>query len=78
LRPISYEETASFLVYVKDAYTREIVTDAGLGEAEARAKPERDFSMLVSDGRPVAGQQLFWVEEAETNERVGACLAGRA
>ncbi len=47
-----------------------MVTDAGMSEEEARAKAERDFAMLVSHGRPVAGQQLFRVEEAETGERV--------
>lgn len=76
LRPISDEETGSFLAYVKDAYTREIATHAGMSEEEARAKAERDFSLLVSDGRPVAGQQLFWVEKGETNERIGRVWLG--
>ena len=76
LRPISDEETGSFLAYVKDAYTREIATHAGLSEEEARGKAEGDFSLLVCDGRPVAGQQLFWVEKGETNERIGRVWLG--
>jgi ribosomal protein S18 acetylase RimI-like enzyme len=32
--------------------------------------------VLVSDGLPVAGQQLFWVERGETNERIGRVWLG--
>jgi ribosomal protein S18 acetylase RimI-like enzyme len=32
--------------------------------------------MLVREGRPIAGQQLFWVENPETGERIGRVWLG--
>jgi ribosomal protein S18 acetylase RimI-like enzyme len=76
LRPLPEEETASFVASTRDAYTREMVMHAGMSEEEARTKAEGDFALLVRDGRPVAGQQLFWIEEVETGERVGRVWLG--
>jgi ribosomal protein S18 acetylase RimI-like enzyme len=76
LRPLPEEETASFVASTREAYTRDMVTDAGMSEEEARAKAERDFAMLVREGRPIAGQQLFWVENPETGERIGRVWLG--
>jgi ribosomal protein S18 acetylase RimI-like enzyme len=76
LRPLPEKEAASFVAATRDAYTREMVAHAGMSEEEARAKAEGDFAMLVRDDRPVAGQQLFWIEEVETGERVGRVWLG--
>jgi ribosomal protein S18 acetylase RimI-like enzyme len=76
LQPLTEEETASFVASARDAYTREIVTDAGMSEEEASAKAQRDFALLVREGRPVAGQRLFWVEDAERGERIGRVWLG--
>ena len=76
LRPVADEEVSSFVSSVQDGYTFSMVNDAGMGEEEARAKAERDFAMLVREGRPVAGQQLFIIEETETSERVGRVWLG--
>jgi ribosomal protein S18 acetylase RimI-like enzyme len=76
LRPVADDELASFLASTRDGYELAMVSDAGLGEEEARAKAERDIAALVRDGRPVAGQQLFIIEETETSERVGRVWLG--
>src|SRR5215210_5629381 len=76
LRAVVDDEVASFLASTRESYERGMVSDAGLGEEEARAKAERDFAALVRDGRPVAGQQLFIIEDAETSERVGRVWLG--
>jgi ribosomal protein S18 acetylase RimI-like enzyme len=76
LRPLSGDETESFVASVRDSYTREMVTHGGMSEEEAGAKAEADFAMLVCDGRPIAGQQLFWVEDAETGKRIGRVWLG--
>jgi ribosomal protein S18 acetylase RimI-like enzyme len=76
LRALPEEETAAFVASVRDAYTREMVTDGGMSEREAGAKAERDFAMLLRDGRPIEGQQLFVVEEAESGERLGRVWLG--
>jgi len=76
LRPLPEDETPSIVASVRRAYTREMVTDAGMTEEEAREKAERDFAMLVRDGRPIEGQQLLWIEEAETSERIGRVWLG--
>jgi ribosomal protein S18 acetylase RimI-like enzyme len=75
LRPVADDEVASFLASTQDGYALSMVNDAGMGEEEARAKAERDFAMLVREGRPVAGQQLFIIE-TETSERVGRVWLG--
>ena len=76
LRPVADDEVASFVASTRDDYTLSLVDDAGMGEEEARAKAESDFAMLVREGRPVAGQQLFVIEETETSERVGRVWLG--
>jgi ribosomal protein S18 acetylase RimI-like enzyme len=76
LRPVADDEVASFVASTRDSYALSMVNDAGLGAEEARAKAEHDFAMLVRDGRPVAGQQLFSIEESETSERVGRVWLG--
>jgi ribosomal protein S18 acetylase RimI-like enzyme len=76
LRPVAVDEVASFVASTRDGYTLSMVNDAGMGEEEARAKAEHDFAMLVREGRPVAGQQLFIIEETETSERVGRVWLG--
>jgi ribosomal protein S18 acetylase RimI-like enzyme len=76
LRPLPDDETESFVRSTRDAYTRDMVMSAGMSEQEARAKAEVDFSTLVHDGRPGAGQQLFVVEETETGERIGRVWLG--
>lgn len=76
LRPVADDEVAWFVAATRDGYELAMVSDAGLGEEEARAKAERDFEGIVRDGRPVAGQQLFIIEETETSERVGRVWLG--
>jgi ribosomal protein S18 acetylase RimI-like enzyme len=76
LRPVADDELASFVASTRDGYLISLVNDAGMGEEEAHEKTERDFAMLVREGRPVAGQQLFIVEETETSEPVGRVWLG--
>lgn len=76
LRPVADDELSSFVATTRDGYALSMVNDAGMGEEEARAKAERDFALLVRDGRPLAGQQLFIIEETETSERVGRVWLG--
>jgi ribosomal protein S18 acetylase RimI-like enzyme len=76
LRPVADDEVASFVALTREGYTLSMAHDAGIGEEEARAKAERDFAMLVSEGRPVAGQHLFIIEDAETSEHVGRVWLG--
>lgn len=76
LRPVADDEVSSFLASTRDGYALSMVNDAGMREEEAHAKAERDFAMLVREGRPVAGQQLFIIEETETSERVGRVWLG--
>jgi ribosomal protein S18 acetylase RimI-like enzyme len=76
LRPVADDEVSSFLASTRDGYALSMVNDAGMGEEEAREKADRDFAMLVREGRPVAGQQLFIIEETETSERVGRVWLG--
>ena len=76
LRPVADDEVSSFLASTRDGYALSMVNDAGMGEEEAREKAERDFGLLVRDGRPVAGQHLFVIEETETHERVGRVWLG--
>ena len=70
LRPASDDEIASVVAATRADYERAIV-NAGLSEEEAHAKAERDFAPLVRDGRPVAGQGLFVIENTETSEPIG-------
>lgn len=76
LRPVDEDEVASFVASTREGYTLGMVNDAAMGEKEARAKAERDFALLVREGRPVARQQLFIVEDTETSERVGRVWLG--
>jgi ribosomal protein S18 acetylase RimI-like enzyme len=76
LRPVADDELAPFLASIRVGYELAMVRDAGLGEEEANAKAERDIAALVRDGRPVAGQHLFIIEETETSERVGRVWLG--
>lgn len=76
LRPVADDEVASLVASIRDGYALSMVNDAGMGEEEARTKAERDFAVLVREGRPVAGQQLFIIEETETSERVGRVWLG--
>jgi ribosomal protein S18 acetylase RimI-like enzyme len=76
LRPVADHDVASFVASARDGYELSMVNDAGLGAEEAHAKAERDFAMLVQDGRPVAGQQLFIIEDTETGARVGRVWLG--
>ena len=76
LRPVADDELASFVASTRDGYLISLVNDAGMGEEEAHEKTERDFAMLVREGLPVAGQQLFIVEETETSEPVGRVWLG--
>ncbi len=76
LRPVDDDEVASFVAAARDGYTLSMVNDAGMEEEEARAKAERDFALLVREGSPVAGQQLFIIEETETSEHVGRVWLG--
>jgi ribosomal protein S18 acetylase RimI-like enzyme len=76
LRPVADDEVASFVASTRDDYTLSLVNDAGMGEEEARAKAESDFAMLVREGRPVAGQHLFIIEETGTSECVGRVWLG--
>lgn len=76
LRPVADDELVSFVASTRDGYLISLVNDAGMGEEEAHEKTERDFAMLVREGRPVAGQQLFIVEETETSEPVGRVWLG--
>ncbi|HET7855756.1 MAG TPA: GNAT family N-acetyltransferase [Gaiellaceae bacterium] len=76
LRPVADDELASFVASTRDGYARSMVNDAGMGEEEADEKAERDFALLVREGRPVAGQQLFILEETETGERLGRIWLG--
>ena len=76
LRRVADDEVASLVASTRDGYALSMVNDAGMGEEEARTKAERDFAMLVREGRPVAGQQLFIIEETETSERVGRVWLG--
>jgi ribosomal protein S18 acetylase RimI-like enzyme len=76
LRPVDEDEIAAFVASTREGYELSMVNDAGLGEEEARAKAGRDFALLVREGCPVAGQQLFIIEETETSERVGRVWLG--
>ena len=76
LRPVGDDEVASFIASTRDGYALSMVKDAGMAEAEAHEKAERDFALLVRDGRPVEGQQLFIVEDTGTRERVGRVWLG--
>jgi ribosomal protein S18 acetylase RimI-like enzyme len=76
LRPVADDDVASFVATTRDGYALSMVNDAGMGEDEARAKAERDFALLVRDGRPLAGQQLFIIEETEKSEPVGRVWLG--
>ena len=76
LRPVADDEVASFIASTRDGYALSMVNDAGMGEEEANEKAERDFAMLVREGRPVPGQQLFVLEDTETSERVGRVWLG--
>ena len=76
LRSVADDEVASFVASTRHGYALSMVKDAGMAEEEAHAKAERDFAMLVRDGRPVAGQQLFIIEETETREPVGRVWLG--
>ena len=75
LRPVADDEIASVVAATRADYERAIV-NAGLSEEEAHAKAERDFALLVRDGRPVAGQELFVIENTETSEPVGRVWLG--
>jgi ribosomal protein S18 acetylase RimI-like enzyme len=75
LRPVADDEIASFVAATRADYELGIV-NAGLSEEEAHAKAEHDFATLVRDGRPVAGQELFVVEETETGTPVGRVWLG--
>ena len=76
LRPVDDDEVASFVASAREGYTLSMVNDGGMGEQEASAKAEHDFAMLVREGHPVAGQQLFIIEETQTSERVGRVWLG--
>jgi ribosomal protein S18 acetylase RimI-like enzyme len=76
LRPVAEDEVASFVASTRDGYTLAMVTDAGMGEEDARAKAEQDFALLAPEGQPGAGQHLFVIEQAETNEPIGRVWLG--
>ena len=76
LRPVTDDEAASLVASTRDGYTLSMIADAGMEEDEARAKADQDFAMLVREGRPLAGQHLFVIEETETNEQIGRVWLG--
>ena len=75
LRPLVDEEVAPLVAAARADYERAIV-NAGLSAEEAHTKAERDFEGLVQDGRPVAGQELFVIEDTETGASVGRAWLG--
>jgi ribosomal protein S18 acetylase RimI-like enzyme len=75
LRRLVDDEIASFVAATRADYELGIL-NAGLSEEEAHAKAERDFATLVRDGRPVAGQELFVIEDAETGAPMGRVWLG--
>jgi ribosomal protein S18 acetylase RimI-like enzyme len=65
LRPVRDDELASFEARAKAWYVASIEHEGGLPHDRAVDKAERDFAALWSDGRPVPGQLVFIVEDAD-------------
>jgi ribosomal protein S18 acetylase RimI-like enzyme len=70
LRPLRDDELPAFIEHGKEQYARDMVENAGLSNEQAQKKAEKDWSLLLPNGRPPAGHYLHAVED-ETGERVG-------
>lgn len=71
LRPLREDELPDYLERGRASYARDMVAHAGIPEAAAQAKAERDWQSLLPDGLASAGQFLFALEDTSTGERVG-------
>ena len=71
LRPLREDELPDYLSRGQTSYARDMVAQAGIPEAAARAKAEHDWQHLLPDGLASAGQFLFALEDRSSGERVG-------
>ncbi len=71
LRPLREDEVADYVARGQASYARDMVAQAGIPEAAARAKAEQDWANLLPRGLASPGQFLFALEDKATGERVG-------
>lgn len=71
LRPLRADELAAYIEHGRAAYQRDLAAQAGLTPAAARQKTKKDWSRLFPDGAVPPGNELYAIEDTETNERVG-------
>ncbi len=72
LRPLREDELPAFIARGREGYARDLVAQAGFKREAADTKTEEDWSKLFPDGAILPGHHLFAVEDADSNEVVGA------
>jgi ribosomal protein S18 acetylase RimI-like enzyme len=70
LRPLRDDELPGYIEHGKAEYARDMVENAGLSPEQARKKSDKDWSLLLPNGKPSAGHHLFAIED-ESGVRVG-------
>jgi ribosomal protein S18 acetylase RimI-like enzyme len=70
LRSLRDDELPAFVAHNRVAYERDLATQAGMAQDQARAKAERDMTRLFPDGGVAPGNELYAIED-ESGERVG-------
>jgi ribosomal protein S18 acetylase RimI-like enzyme len=77
IRPLRVDEYAAWLAQTKEGYVRSMVDEAGVDEAVAREKADRDHDALLSDGMATPDHFIYAIEAG--GEVVGSLwLAARA
>lgn len=71
LRPLRDDELPAFIAHGKEDYALDMVAHAGLTPEQAQKKSDRDWSLLLPNGRVPSGHFLFAIEEEASGDRVG-------
>jgi len=70
LRELREDELPEWLEAARHFYVNDLERHAGLTRTEAEEKAGRDHGALLPDGKPIAGQHLFTIED-EHGDAIG-------